>query len=134
MKIPTDKLLHFTLSAVFTFALSLANPIAGISFTLGLGLGKEYGDSKAVGNKWDWWDWWDILADGDALDYSGNGNDGTNYSATFVEDNPEWNQQANGEPIALPDDITQKQVWVREKLVDGQTLQGSRAVVKGRRI
>jgi hypothetical protein len=71
--------------------------------------------------------------DGDALDYSGNGNDGTNYGATFVEDNPEWNQQANGESIALPDDITQKQVWVREKLVDGQTLQGSRAVVKGRR-
>lgn len=27
---------------------------------MGLGLGKEYGDSKASGNKWDWWD---IVAD-----------------------------------------------------------------------
>ena len=59
--IAKDKLLHFTLSAVISFAMSLASPIAGVSFTLGKGLGKEYGDSKAVGNKWDWFD---ILATG----------------------------------------------------------------------
>ena len=55
-----DKLLHFGVSAVSTFALSLASPTVGISFTLGLGLGKEYGDSKAPNNHWDWWD---LLAD-----------------------------------------------------------------------
>jgi uncharacterized protein YfiM (DUF2279 family) len=60
MKLPTDKFLHFTISSVIAFALSLASPIVGVSFTLGLGLGKEYGDSKAVGNHWDWWD---IVAD-----------------------------------------------------------------------
>jgi uncharacterized protein YfiM (DUF2279 family) len=34
--------------------------LIGAFFALGLGLGKEYGDSKASGNKWDWWD---IVAD-----------------------------------------------------------------------
>jgi hypothetical protein len=60
MLLKKDKLLHFTLSAVSTFALSLASPIIGVSFTLGLGLGKEYGDSKAPNNHWDWLD---VLAD-----------------------------------------------------------------------
>jgi uncharacterized protein YfiM (DUF2279 family) len=32
----------------------------GAAFALGLGIGKEYGDSRAVGNKWDWLD---IVAD-----------------------------------------------------------------------
>ena len=32
----------------------------GAAFAIGLGIGKEYGDSQAVGNKWDWFD---ILAD-----------------------------------------------------------------------
>lgn len=32
----------------------------GSVFAIGLGIGKEYGDSHAVGNKWDWLD---ILAD-----------------------------------------------------------------------
>lgn len=32
----------------------------GVAFALGLGLGKEYGDSKASGNRWEWAD---ILAD-----------------------------------------------------------------------
>ena len=32
----------------------------GVAFALGLGIGKEYGDSKAAGNKWDWLD---IVAD-----------------------------------------------------------------------
>ena len=34
--------------------------IIGVAFALGLGVGKEYGDSRAVGNKWDWLD---IVAD-----------------------------------------------------------------------
>ena len=32
----------------------------GAAFALGLGIGKEYGDSRAINNKWDWLD---ILAD-----------------------------------------------------------------------
>jgi len=56
----TDKLLHFGVCAISTFAISLVSPTAGVSFTLGLALGKEYGDSKAVGNSWDWWD---LMAD-----------------------------------------------------------------------
>ena len=32
----------------------------GVAFALGLGIGKEYGDSQAIGNKWEWID---ILAD-----------------------------------------------------------------------
>ena len=32
----------------------------GIGLAVGLSVGKEYGDSKAPGNKWDWYD---ILAD-----------------------------------------------------------------------
>ena len=28
----------------------------GAAFGMGLGIGKEYGDSKAIGNKWDWLD------------------------------------------------------------------------------
>ena len=66
--IAKDKLLHFTISAVIAFALSLANPIAGISFTLGLGLCKEYGDSKAQGNKWSWGD---IVADAIGVIFGG---------------------------------------------------------------
>lgn len=31
-----------------------------VNLLVGLSLGKEYGDSKAPGNKWDWYD---ILAD-----------------------------------------------------------------------
>jgi hypothetical protein len=59
-KIPRDKMLHFFVSALSTFLLSIASPIMGVSFTVGLGLGKEYGDSKAKGNRWDWFD---IIAD-----------------------------------------------------------------------
>ena len=33
---------------------------ASLLLPMGLGFGKEYGDSKASGNKWDWWD---IVAD-----------------------------------------------------------------------
>ena len=52
MKIGKDKWLHFGVCA----GASVVSPWLGV----GLGLGKEYGDSKAVGNRWDWLD---ILAD-----------------------------------------------------------------------
>lgn len=59
-----DKLLHFIISLLATFiATSLISflgeapaLIGGSLLAIGLGLGKEYGDSKAPGNKWDWWD------------------------------------------------------------------------------
>lgn len=64
-----DKFLHFGVSCVATlvcgfcmFFLGKAGAIlCGAWFGVGLGLGKEYGDSKASGN---YWDWFDILADG----------------------------------------------------------------------
>lgn len=63
-----DKVLHFlacltatVITGLATFKLGMwPSIIAGSLFALGLGLGKEYGDSKASGNKWDWWD---IVAD-----------------------------------------------------------------------
>jgi len=46
---------------IVTFLMGMRDSmIASGLFSLGLGLGKEYGDSKAKGNKWDWWD---IVAD-----------------------------------------------------------------------
>lgn len=53
--IQKDKILHFVVN--FFFALL---GTYGVSFGLGASLGKEYGDSKAFGNKWDWYD---IVAD-----------------------------------------------------------------------
>lgn len=47
-----DKILHF----LVCFLAAIISPM----FSLGLALGKEYGDSKALGNHWCWWD---ILAD-----------------------------------------------------------------------
>ena len=47
-----DKILHF----LVCFVAAIISPM----FSLGLALGKEYGDSKAPGNHWCWWD---ILAD-----------------------------------------------------------------------
>ena len=47
-----DKILHF----LVCFVAAIFSPL----FSLGLALGKEYGDSKAPGNHWCWWD---ILAD-----------------------------------------------------------------------
>ena len=66
--IPWDKFLHFSVSAGATFLIGIVTFFMGMRdsmiasglFSLGLGLGKEYGDSKAKGNKWDWWD---IVAD-----------------------------------------------------------------------
>lgn len=68
MKIGKDKLAHAgvcflatTIVGLVVFGIGEAGAIlCGVFFALGLGLGKEYGDSKASGNKWDWWD---ILAD-----------------------------------------------------------------------
>ena len=47
-----DKWLHFAVCTVTS--------IIDTGFAIGLAIGKEYGDSKAAGNKWDWMD---ILAD-----------------------------------------------------------------------
>ena len=47
-----DKILHI----LVCFVSAIISPM----FSLGLALGKEYGDSKAAGNHWCWWD---ILAD-----------------------------------------------------------------------
>ena len=59
MNIGTDKIKH----ALVNFFLALTGFVS-IPFALGLcigaSVGKEYGDSKASGNKWDWWD---IVAD-----------------------------------------------------------------------
>ena len=69
MKIAKDKQLHFIccmlIASVITFTLGLISNwytggIAGLLTAIGTGVGKEYGDSKAIGNKWDWYD---ILAD-----------------------------------------------------------------------
>ena len=63
-----DKVAHYfvcffstvLISIAFFWLGKVASVICGALFSLGLGLGKEYGDSKAVGNKWDWLD---IVAD-----------------------------------------------------------------------
>lgn len=63
-----DKVAHYFVCFFATIVISLvffwlgqtASIITGAMFALGLGLGKEFGDSKASGNKWDWYD---ILAD-----------------------------------------------------------------------
>lgn len=52
----TDKILHFTACLIPScFGLH------GACFAAGLGIGKEFGDSCATGNRWSWGD---ILADG----------------------------------------------------------------------
>ena len=68
MKIGKDKILHAGACFFATILVSVSmfflgktgSILCGSWFALGLGLGKEYGDSKAKGNKWDWWD---IVAD-----------------------------------------------------------------------
>ena len=63
-----DKVLHFFACLLATITASVAtfwrgmwySITAGSLFALGLGLGKEFGDSRAPGNRWDWYD---ILAD-----------------------------------------------------------------------
>lgn len=65
-----DKVKHFLVcwaTSLFTGMLMIAtgcnwwqSAIVGFMTAMALGVGKEYGDSKAQGN---YWDWWDILAD-----------------------------------------------------------------------
>lgn len=70
MKIPKDKIKHFTVCFLVAFTASAAESWCGASylhsamagFIAGeaIGVGKEYGDKCAPGNRWDWQD---ILAD-----------------------------------------------------------------------
>lgn len=69
MKIGKDKILHFTVCLIATVLSSVPGfffmdkwqcVYSSLLFPIGLGLGKEYGDSKATGNKWSWGD---IFAD-----------------------------------------------------------------------
>lgn len=55
-----DKVLHFIACLIASLGVGTINPFAGAMFAAGLGIGKEYGDSKATGNHWCWWD---LLAD-----------------------------------------------------------------------
>jgi len=56
-----DKYLHFYACFVATVLVAaIQGGVAGAWFAFGLAIGKEYGDSKAKGNKWDWFD---LLAD-----------------------------------------------------------------------
>jgi len=59
-----DKLLHFGVCFLVNVVISFAMPsqvTTGVSLSVGLSLGKEYGDSRAIGNVWDNKD---LLADG----------------------------------------------------------------------
>jgi len=61
-----DKAKHFFVNAVVVISVTLmllglgfeAIPAytASVFLAIGLSVGKEYGDSRAKGNKWDWWD------------------------------------------------------------------------------
>lgn len=56
----SDKLKHCLVNLLVMLIAGSINIWLGIGLAVGLSLGKEYGDSKAPGNKWDWYD---ILAD-----------------------------------------------------------------------
>ena len=56
MKIGKDKIQHFSVC----FIISVTAGFDGALLATGLSIGKEYGDSKAPGNHWDWMD---IIAD-----------------------------------------------------------------------
>lgn len=55
-----DKLLHFIVNLIVVLSIGWINLPLAIGLAVGLSVGKEYGDSKAPDNKWDWYD---ILAD-----------------------------------------------------------------------
>lgn len=56
-----DKPAHFMVCFAYSMLLSsFFGVIVGVLSSISLGIGKEYGDSKAINNKWDWFD---ILAD-----------------------------------------------------------------------
>ena len=56
----SDKLKHCLVNLLVMLIAGSINIWLGIGLAVGLSLGKEYGDSKAPCNKWDWYD---ILAD-----------------------------------------------------------------------
>lgn len=56
----SDKLKHCLVNLLVMLIAGSINIWLGIGLAAGLSLGKEYGDSKAPDNKWDWYD---ILAD-----------------------------------------------------------------------
>lgn len=70
MKLQRDKVLHFAvcaavalLAAIVIALLSksfICSAVAGFFSGLAIGVGKEYGDSQAIGNRWNWHD---LLAD-----------------------------------------------------------------------
>lgn len=55
-----DKLIRFIINLIVILSIGWINLPLAIGLAVGLSVGKEYGDSKAPGNKWDWYD---ILAD-----------------------------------------------------------------------
>ena len=59
MKIGKDKIYHALVNFAFALTGFISIPFA-VGFCIGASIGKEYGDSKASGNKWDWMD---IVAD-----------------------------------------------------------------------
>lgn len=70
MKVQNDKIQHFGVCLVCAMCISFICAVmsedaptamfAGVSSALALGVGKEYGDCKAINNTWDWYD---IIAD-----------------------------------------------------------------------
>lgn len=66
MKFHSDKIKHFAACAIISFATSafesalgaryLNSWLAGYIAGMAIGVGKEYGDKCAVGNRWDWAD------------------------------------------------------------------------------
>ena len=59
LHIPYDKALHFGVNVVLGL-FGIWYYSLGIGLSVGASFGKEYGDSKASGNKWSWGD---IVAD-----------------------------------------------------------------------
>jgi len=59
MNIGKDRIYHALVNFAFALTGFVSIPFA-LGLCIGASIGKEYGDSKASGNKWDWVD---ILAD-----------------------------------------------------------------------
>lgn len=51
-----DKKQHFIICLIASLFVGVLNPFAGFMTAMGLGFGKEFGDDRAPGNKWDWKD------------------------------------------------------------------------------
>lgn len=52
-----DKYLHFGVCAAVALVIGLLHePVTGALSGIMLGIGKEYGDHKAIGNEWSWGD------------------------------------------------------------------------------